>query len=56
MREAIGALLCALPFLGFFAYMVRESGWRVTVTVWGITAAITACVVVGTHLLFGSGS
>ena len=48
--QTLGLLMLAAPFVAFFCYMVAQAGWRVALSIYGLTALITAWIVVGAQL------
>ena len=48
--QTLGLLMLAAPFVAFFCYMVAQAGWRVALSIYGLTALVTAWVALAAHL------
>lgn len=52
--NALGWVMLSVPFVVFFCFMVSQAGWRVALTVYGLTALVVGWIVVGAHLAAGA--
>ncbi len=54
MREAIGYVMIALPFVGLGALIWSQAGFLATVGLFATVAAVVGVIVGGCYLAFGS--
>ncbi len=53
MKQIIGCLLIASPFVAITAFAVIEDGWQAALIAWAGVFLIFGVVMLGLHLLMG---
>ena len=53
--KIIGIILISIPFIAFTVFftvfMIKESGWKVALVIWGLTALMVSTILLGSYLL-----